>query len=76
MECTKMFTRLVGLPRRSPAGNRDRINAVARRAAQVIAFMLCIIAKPTFAVAPTITSFSPILGPVGTAVTIVGTNFS
>ena len=42
----------------------------------LLLFAACIAAVGTFAQAPTITSFSPASGPVGTLVTITGTNLS
>jgi len=59
------------------------INTVRRRAAEISATFLLIgilVALPgadaAFAAAPTISSFSPTSGPVGTSVTIHGNNFS
>ena len=59
------------------------INTVRRRAAQISATFLLtgiLVALPgadaAFAAAPTISSFSPTSGPVGTSVTIHGQNFS
>jgi hypothetical protein len=59
------------------------INTVRKRAAEISATFLLIgimVALPgadaAFAAAPTITSFSPTSGPVGTSVTIHGNNFS
>jgi hypothetical protein len=59
------------------------INTVRKRAAQISATFLLIGilvalpgADPAFAAAPTISSFSPASGPVGTSVTIHGNNFS
>lgn len=59
------------------------INTVRRRAAEISATFLLIgilVALPgadaAFAAAPTISSFSPASGPVGTSVTIHGNNFS
>src|SRR6266511_2383201 len=59
------------------------INTVRKRVAQISATFLLIgilVALPgadaAFAAAPTISSFSPTSGPVGTSVTIHGNNFS
>lgn len=39
-------------------------------------WLICLAAAPAFAAAPTITSFSPTQGPIGTSITITGTAFT
>jgi hypothetical protein len=58
---------------------RGEIRAARATAPVVLALSvsvwLVVSAAPALAVTPTITSFSPSFGPVGTVVTITGTNF-
>jgi hypothetical protein len=51
-----------------------RAGAAVTVALSVLVFLL-VSAAPAFASAPTISSFSPTSGPIGTVVTITGTNF-
>src|SRR5688572_25230611 len=63
--------------------NRSGIRAVGillnnyRDFCRILLMLLLIVAmSPAYAQVPTITNVSPLSGPVGTAVTITGTNFS